>query len=247
MPCRRTSTCRCSCWSRRAPAPSSCPRPSRSAGEFCRLLLLLILLLPLLLLLLLLQLRHLAPLRSIDIGNFCVVLTTASLAHHSAVAKSARLGVLVKGGAVLEALAAVQVVSFDKTGTLTRGRCQVCHQPLLAPCVHSDAERVPCTEPELMLQRRACVRDHRLPAHAPVAAGGRGLRNPQPLHPQVAHCQAFEGFGEGEVLRLAACVERESSHPLAAAIVGAAAGRGLRLDSSCESSVSIPGQVRRVA
>jgi cation transport ATPase len=61
----------------------------------------------------------------------------------------------------------------------------------------------------------------------------------------VAHCQAFEGFEEAQVLRLAACVERESSHPLAAAIVGAAAGRGLRLDSACESSVSIPGQVRQ--
>jgi cation transport ATPase len=69
---------------------------------------------------------------------------------------------------------------------------------------------------------------------------------PEPLDPQVAHCQAFGGFEEGEVLRLAACVERESSHPLAAAIVGAAAGRGLPLDSSCESSISIPGQVRRL-
>ena len=63
----------------------------------------------------------------------------------------------------------------------------------------------------------------------------------------MAHCQAFEGFEESEVLRLAACVERESSHPLAAAIVGAAAGRGLRLHFACESSVSIPGQVCWVA
>jgi cation transport ATPase len=60
---------------------------------------------------------------------------------------------------------------------------------------------------------------------------------------QVEHCQAFEGFEENEVLRLAACVERESSHPLAAAIVGAAAGRGLPLASCPESSTNIPGQV----
>jgi len=45
--------------------------------------------------------------------------------------------------------------------------------------------------------------------------------------PAVVAMQATAGFGEDEVLRLAAAVERASEHPLAAAVVAAAAARGM--------------------
>ncbi len=61
--------------------------------------------------------------------------------------------------------------------------------------------------------------------------------------PQVTHCLAAPGHNEAEVLQLAAAVERGSSHPLAAAIVGCAAGRQLPLIGAVQSSVSIHGQV----
>lgn len=52
----------------------------------------------------------------------CPLLLAAPIAIVSGLSRSARLGVVVKGGAALERLAAGKVVVFDKTGTLTRGR-----------------------------------------------------------------------------------------------------------------------------
>jgi magnesium-transporting ATPase (P-type) len=48
-------------------------------------------------------------------------------------------------------------------------------------------------------------------------------------NPKLAMLRTFSGFGEDELLRLAASLERASEHPLAAAIIAASAERSERV------------------
>jgi len=52
----------------------------------------------------------------------CPLIIAAPIAFMAGMSRAARTGIIVKGGAVLEALSRTRSVVFDKTGTLTEGR-----------------------------------------------------------------------------------------------------------------------------
>ena len=115
----------------------------------------------------------------------CALVISTPVTVVSGIGAASRRGILVKGGAALEAAGRLKALAFDKTGTLTEGR------PVLRRAVALDG----CGEEEALglaaaLERRS---EHPLAYAILAAADGRNL-------PRVENFRTIAGRGaEGEV------------------------------------------------
>lgn len=124
----------------------------------------------------------------------CPLLLAAPIAIMSGLSRAARAGVVVKGGAALERLAAGTVMLFDKTGTLTQGR------PTLADVVTPDG-----IDPDELLRLAASldqVSAHVLASSIVAAGARRGLALEMPSDVREVHGHGVEGTVGGRAVRL---------------------------------------------
>ncbi|QNK80333.1 heavy metal translocating P-type ATPase [Nakamurella sp. PAMC28650] len=125
----------------------------------------------------------------------CPLLLAAPIAIMSGLSRSARLGVIIKGGEALERLAAGRVLILDKTGTVTRG------EPEVSEVVTDGVE----VDPDDLLRwaaRLDQVSPHVMAASIVKAARTRGLALDLPVAVAEKSGYGIQGTVDGHLLRL---------------------------------------------
>ncbi|MEW1954869.1 heavy metal translocating P-type ATPase [Terrabacter sp. NPDC080008] len=138
------------------------------------------------------------PLRAVAVlvvATPCPLLLAAPVAIMSGLSRASRIGVVVKGGAALEALAAGEVVLFDKTGTPTHGRPELT-SVVVAP------EAPDATEVLRLAASLDQVSPHPLASALVGAARARGLHLELPTEVREVHGYGLEGRVRGTLVRL---------------------------------------------
>ncbi len=125
------------------------------------------------------------------IGCPCALVLSAPAAITSGLARAARMGLLIKGGAALERIGQVRVVALDKTGTLTQG----------TPAV----EAIQAPNPRELLRLAAAVEQystHPLAAAIVRKAQEEGIQPPVASEVRTTAGKFIEGRVEGRYVWL---------------------------------------------
>ncbi len=134
------------------------------------------------------------------VASPCALIISTPVVILSAIATCARRGVIIKGGRHLESLAALKAIVFDKTGTLTTGKVQLAGVEIV------DAHRAAALHHDAEHAHQKCATDLPVPPPLPLADSPENL-----------------------MLRVAASLESNSTHPLAQAVVRKAKEQNLEL------------------
>ncbi len=122
----------------------------------------------------------------------CALVISTPVTVISAIAAAARRGVLIKGGAHLEALGTVKAFAFDKTGTLTEGKpavmgyrsvdcatgeiCALCDDVLALATALERRTSHPLAQAVIAAAQQRALHEVYAPAEAVEMLAGRGVR-----------------------------------------------------------------------
>ncbi len=116
----------------------------------------------------------------------CALTISTPVTYAAGLAATAQRGIIIKGGAKLEAMGSVDRIVFDKTGTLTRGKFSVIHLEVIG----NGKTRQEMLEILALLQERA---SHPISSSLVQAAKEEGVKIPR--HISVTDHQILKGEG----------------------------------------------------